>query len=185
MTVGAMEQCGAIPNLNLFAGRGFATYTWSVGPRVGLFQNQLQLFALAEGQYGRLGDDSGHLWGHNYNNSAISRVEDDAMWVAQDRASGTGCNFDKCMFDASFWKLRELGFRYNLPESLVSRTGASRASLAFSARNLWTIWVAQKYINGQRITDPEYGDPTSLTGGGNFYTQPPLTSLSLTLRATF
>jgi hypothetical protein len=156
-----------------------------VGPRIGLLQGQLQLFALAEGQYGRLGDDSGHLWGHNYNGSAISRVEDDPWWVAQDRASGTGCNFDKCMFDASFWKLREVGFRYNLPQSLVGRTGASRASLAFSARNLWTIWVAQETIQGMQVTDPEYGDSTSLTGGGNFYTQPPLTSMNMTLRVTF
>jgi hypothetical protein len=152
---------------------------------VSLLQNQLQIFALAEGQYGRLGDDSGHLWGHNYNNSQVSRVEDDPLWVAQDRASGTGCNFDKCMFDASFWKLRELGMRYNLPQSLIGRTGASRASLAFSARNLWTIWRAQPTISGHQVTDPEFGDPTSLTGGVNFYRQPPLTRLNMTLRVTF
>ena len=182
---GALQQCGAIPNQYSFAGRGFATYTWSVGPRIGLLDGALQLFALAEGQYGRLGDDSGHLWGHNYNGSAISRVEDEALWVAQDRATGTGCNFDKCHFDASFWKLREVGFRYNLPGGLISRTGASRASLAFSARNLWTIWRAQETISGMEITDPEYGDSTALTGGGNFYTQPPLTTLNMTLRVTF
>jgi hypothetical protein len=185
MPGGALEQCGAIPNSYLFAGRGFATYTWSVGPRIGLFQNQLQVFALAEGQYGRLGDDSGHLWGHNYNGSEVSRTEDDAKWVAQDRATGTGCNFDKCMFDASFWKLREVGFRYTLPSSIVSRTGASRASLAVSARNVWTIWVAQSQISGMQVTDPEFGDSTSLTGGGNFYTQPPLTNINMTLRVTF
>jgi hypothetical protein len=182
---GAVEQCGAIPNQNLFAGRGFATYTWSVAPRVSLLQNQLQIFALAEGQYGRIGDDSGHLWGHNYNNSQVSRVEDDPLWVAQDRATGTGCNFDKCMFDASFWKLREVGMRYNLPESLIGRTGASRASLAVSARNIWTIWRAQPTIFGHEVTDPEFGDPTALTGGGNFYSQPPLTSMNVTLRVTF
>jgi TonB-linked SusC/RagA family outer membrane protein len=185
MPGGEIEQCGAIPDRRLFAGRGFATYTWSVAPRVSLLDNQLQIFALAEGQYGRLGDDSGHLWGHNYNGSQVSRVEDDALWVAQDRASGTGCNFDKCMFDASFWKLRELGMRYNLPQSIIARTGASRASLAFSARNLWTIWRAQTEISGMEITDPEFGDPTALTGGGNFYSQPPLTSLNMTLRVTF
>ncbi|HUP53478.1 MAG TPA: SusC/RagA family TonB-linked outer membrane protein [Longimicrobiales bacterium] len=185
MPGGALEQCGAIPDRRIFAGRGFATYTWSVAPRVSLLDNQLQIFALAEGQYGRLGDDSGHLWGHNYNSSAVSRVEDDAWWVAQDRASGTGCNFDKCMFDASFWKLREVGFRYNLPQSIIARTGASRASLAFSARNIWTIWRAQDDLTGLAITDPEYGDPTALTGGGNFWSQPPLTNLNMTLRVTF
>jgi hypothetical protein len=36
-----------------------------------------------------------------------------------------------------------------------------------------------------QVTDPEFGDSTSLTGGGNFYTQPPLTNINMTLRVTF
>jgi hypothetical protein len=66
----------------------------------------------------------------------------------------------------------------------VQRTGAERASLAFSARNLWTIWVAQDEIYGHPVSDPEYGTP-SLTGGGNYWETPGLTSLNMTLRVTF
>jgi hypothetical protein len=35
------------------------------------------------------------------------------------------------------------------------------------------------------VTDPEFGDPTNLSGSGNFYSQPALTSLNVTLRVTF
>jgi hypothetical protein len=75
--------------------------------------------------------------------------------------------------------------RYNLPESLVAVTGASRASLAFSARNVMILWQAQKRISGNVVTDPEMGNPNQLTGGGNFWAQPPLSSLNVTLRVTF
>jgi hypothetical protein len=57
--------------------------------------------------------------------------------------------------------------------------------VALSARNLWTIWVAQDEIYGLPVTDPEYGDPTNLDGGGNFYSTPPFTTLNVTLRVTF
>jgi hypothetical protein len=182
---GALEQCGNAVDRNLFAGRGFATHTFSLGPRFTFMEGDLQVFALAEGQYGRTMVDSGHLWGHNYNNSAVSIAEDDAWWVAYDNAVGTGCAWDKCLFDADFWKLREVGARFNLPESLIGRTGADRASLAFSARNVLTIWQAQKRIQNHVITDPEMGNPNNIAGGGNFYAQPPMSSMNLTLRVTF
>jgi TonB-linked SusC/RagA family outer membrane protein len=177
-------QCTGNTGRNIFAGRGFATYVWSVAPRVTLLDNQLQIFALAEGQYGRTGADNAHAWGHIYNNSQVSRVEDDAAWVAADRANSTACGWDKCLYDADFWKLREVGARYTLPQSWIQRTGASRASLAFSARNLWTIWQAQSHINGHPVTDPEFGN-ISANGSSNFWEQPALTSLNVTLRVTF
>jgi hypothetical protein len=182
---GDLEQCGNAVDRNLYAGRGFATHTFSVGPRFTFLEGDLQVFALAEGQYGRLAQDSGHLWGHNYNNSAVSIAEDDPWWVAYDIALGTGCGWDKCLFDQDFWKIREVGARYNLPQGLIGRTGASRASLAFSARNIFTIWQAQKRIQNHPITDPENGNPNNIAGAGNFYAQPPMTSLNLTLRVTF
>jgi hypothetical protein len=182
---GDLEQCGNAVDRILFAGRGFSTHTFSVGPRFTLMEGDLQVFALAEGQYGRTVDDSGHLWGHNYNNSPVSIAEDDAWWVAYDNAVGTACAWDKCLFDGDFWKLREVGVRYNLPEALISRTGAERASLAFSARNVLTIWQAQKRIQNHPVTDPENGNPNNISGAGNFYAQPPLSSMNLTLRVTF
>jgi hypothetical protein len=105
--------------------------------------------------------------------------------VASNRLNGTGDSFYSSYYDADFWKLREVGARYNLPQSWVQRTGAERASMAFSARNLWTIWVAQKEIYGEPITDPEFGNPAAIDGGGNFRAQPPGVSLNVTLRVTF
>jgi len=184
---GVVGQCGGpgFVDQDVYAGRGFATHTFSVSPRITMLEGDLQIFAMAEGQYGRIGDDSGHLWGHNYRNSAVSRVQDDAKWWASDLAMGTACSLYNCLFDQDFWKLREVGLRYNLPQGLVAATGAERASLAFSARNVMTLWQAQKRIYGQVITDPENGNPNQLTGGGNFYAQPPLSSVNMTLRVTF
>ena len=45
--------------------------------------------------------------------------------------------------------------------------------------------MAQDEIYGHPITDPEYGDPTTLGGQGNFYSTPPLASVNATLRVTF
>lgn len=38
---------------------------------------------------------------------------------------------------ADFWKLREVTLTYQVPESLVSRVGASGATLSLAGRNLW------------------------------------------------
>jgi hypothetical protein len=185
MPGGTPVNCSTIPDRNIFAGPAFATHSFSVAPRIGLLGNELQIYALAEGQYGRIGEDDGHLWGHNYNNSQVSRSEDDAFWVASNRVNGTGDSWTQSYFDADFWKLREVGARYNLPQSFVGRTGAERASLAFSARNLWTIWVAQDEIYGLPVTDPEFGNPATADAGGNFRAQPPAVNLNVTLRVTF
>ncbi|MQA89265.1 MAG: TonB-dependent receptor [Gemmatimonas sp.] len=185
MPGGDAVPCSEIPDQQLYVGRGFATHTFSVAPTIGLFGNQLQIFALAEGQYGRTNLDNAHAWGHFYNNSKIAQLENDALWVASDRLNETGVDHAKTIYDASFWKLRDVGARYNLPQSIVQRTGADRVSLAISGRNLWTIWRAQEEIWGHAITDPEFGDPTVQGGGGNFYSIPPLSSVNATLRVSF
>lgn len=171
--------------LNLFAGRAFAPYAFSVAPRVSLLGGRLQVFATAEGQYGRWNHDNGHAWGHIYNNTKVSRLEDDPYWVASDRLNGNRASIEKSLYKADFWKLREVAAMYTLPQSLVQRTGADRASLSFSARNIWTIWRAQKEIFDNPIIDPEYGNTTNLTGANNFWSSPALSSVSATLRVTF
>jgi TonB-linked SusC/RagA family outer membrane protein len=178
-------DCFTNQNLDLYAGRGFAPWTFSVAPRLSLLDNQLQVFAMAEGQYGRIGQENGHAWGHIYNNSLVSRLEDDPKWVASQTLNGTsGYDWTKAMYNADFWKLREVGLRYNLPSSLTEKAGASRASLALSARNVWTIWQAQEEIYGHPVSDPEYGT-SSLDGTGNFWETPAIASLNATLRVTF
>lgn len=51
-------------------------------------------------------------------------------------------------FDASTIRLREASFTYNLPSGLVSKTPFKRASLAFSATNIWFRALNMpKYVN--------------------------------------
>ena len=88
------------------------------------------------------------------------------------------------MHKTDFWKLREIGLRYNLPESLTQRIGADRASLAFSGRELGILWRAQESAWGAHITDPEQADPDPGAGENN-RVSPPLSNLSVELRVTF
>jgi len=168
-----------------YGGRSFATYSFSIAPRISLFNDQLQIFAMAQGEYGRTREESMHAWTHNLYASAASRLQNDAAWTASHVLNSTSANsYYKGLYDGDFWKLREVGMRYNLPDSWVGRVGASRGSLAFSARNPLILWQAQKRIYEVPMSDPEYGT-ASLTGDGNFWETPPLSSVSVTLRMTF
>jgi hypothetical protein len=178
---GTGVPCQTIPNRNVIMGRAFATHTFSVAPRVGLFGDRLHLFAVAEGQYGRLRNSNDREYSHVYANSLVSRLQNDPEWVF---GFAVGDDTKRSLYDADFWKLREIGARLSIPESVTRAVGAQRASLSFSARNLLTIWQAQKRIYGVPITDPEYGSP-SLDGDSNYYETPPLTNVSITLRVTF
>ena len=179
---GVPMPCGDIPNVNLFAGPAFATYTFTIAPRINLLNNALQIFALAEGQYGRINRDDLTDWGHHrFHNSIVSRLENDALWEYGDQL---GDDYVKQLYDADFWRIREIGARYNIPQSLLGGTGASRASIAVSARNLFTPWRKQEDIFGAQLADPEYGRPTE-TGAGNYWEMPGMASLNMTLRVTF
>jgi TonB-dependent starch-binding outer membrane protein SusC len=188
--LGPTEKHGVVPGgepvdcldargTNLMIGPNFYTYTWSVAPTVRLFGSSLQIFALAEGKYGRMGYAGVEQWAHEYNTTRVSILEDDPVWVLGDRLADMR---SKAVYDADFWKLREVGARYNLPQSIVGRTGAERASVAVSGRNLQTLWRAQPQINGREIADPEFEGPS---GFGNYYQQPPLSSFTATLRVSF
>ena len=178
---GPLVECIALGEQNLLVGPAFATHTFSIAPRFTMLDNSLQIFAMAEGQYGRWSQENGKEWGHIYNNTLVARLEDDPVWVAGDRLSD---DLKRELYDASFWKLREIGARYTLPQSFVAATGAERASIAVSGRNLWTIWRAQEFIYGGKVSDPEYGTPT-IDGNSNFWEMPPLSSVNVTLRVTF
>jgi len=178
---GAGVPCQFIPNRNLIMGRAFAAHTFSVAPRIGLLDDRLQLFAVAEGQYGRLREANDKEFSHGYQNSKVARLQNDPAWVF---GFVVGDDTKRSLYDADFWKLREVGARLTVPDGVARAVGAERASLSLSARNLWTIWRAQSHIYGVPITDPEYGSP-SLDGDANFYETPPLTNVSVTLRVTF
>ncbi len=182
--------CADIVNQNIHMGPNFATYTFRVGPRITLLGNSLQISAMAEGQHGKWSDENGIEWGHRYHNTLAARLLNDPVFAY---GSQIGSERVRRLYANDFWKLREVSVRYTLPESLVARTGAERASIAISGRNLFTLYRSQTTIAGGQISDPEYGSSggtgnlgTYQTGGdGNYWEFPPLASINLTLRLTF
>jgi hypothetical protein len=94
-------------------------------------------------------------------------------------------------FEGDFWKLRELGLRYAVPESLAQMIGAERASLSVSAREVAILWQKQETLGIDRggntgnprphALDPEIGR----NSGQGHRTTPPTTHLHLTLNVTF
>ncbi len=170
---------------NLFAGPAFATYTFTVAPRLSLLNNSLQIFALAEGQYGRINRDDLTDWGHHrFHNSLVARFETDPVFVVEETLSFDSETWAKTLYDADFWRIREAGARYNFSPALAEKIGAGRASIAFSVRNLWTPYRAQTTISGGTIADPELGR-SSDDGSGNYWVMPPSASMNLTLRVSF
>jgi hypothetical protein len=67
------------------------------------------------------------------------------------------------IMNAGFAKLRDLSATYNFPRKWAQAIGTTRASFTLSARNLWTIWVAQRADFGHELVDPEIRN-NDLTG---------------------
>ena len=182
---GALVPCGTISgSTRIMIGRGYYTYKYGIAPSVNLFNNRLQLFALAEGAYGREGVDNVLEWSHIYNNTRLSQTEDDPLYVARDRGNFQD-DRSKEYFDGDFWTMRELGFRVTVPQSWVAAMGADRASFSFSARNTFFLYRAQTTIDGGTVGDPELGSVEELDGGSNFRASPPTASISAVLRVSF
>ena len=179
---GLAEPCADIPNKNLVLGPGFATHTFRIAPRLSLLDNALQISAMAEGQYGRWSDENGLEWGHRYHNTLAARLLTDARFAYGSQIDDRTV---RRLYANDFWKLREISVRYRLPESIVARSGAQRASIAVSARNLYTLYRSQTTISGGQIADPEYGNNNVNGADTNYWEIPPLASINMTLRVTF
>jgi hypothetical protein len=147
-----------------------------------MLSGALVLTAMAEGQYGKWTDENAIEWGHRYSNSKASRLLDDPIFAY---GMGVGSNSVRRLYLNDFWKLREISARYNLPTEWVARSGAERASIAVSARNLYTLYRSQSHIFGGKISDPEYGRASTGTGDANYWEVPPIANISVTLRVTF
>ena len=191
---GELMDCELVKgDRDILIGRTFYTYRFSVAPRISLLNNTLTLSALLDGAYGKYASGGKCCYGASY----TGRTGFDAMSMAEIRYRGYSFapNTYSTTYAADFWKLREVGLRYQLPEALVSRVGGSRASLSVSAREVAILWLATKYtragegeflprIRGQSIADPELGG-----GGANhrsgFRTLPPSSNLTATLRVSF
>jgi len=177
-------------NQELMIGRGFAPYSWTVAPAVRFLNNTLEVTALIQGQYGRWFDDgdaasrtnNGFVGGLQANSRA-AQVMTDPYWLV-----GQIVNDDHYQgrFDASFWRLREVSARYQLPRSVVDRVGVDRASIAVSARNLWFLWRRQtEDYGGSHISDPENVGALSYSPNIGLQQVPAISSFAVTLRVAF
>jgi TonB-linked SusC/RagA family outer membrane protein len=82
-------------------------------------------------------------------------------------------------YDASFLKLRQLTFGYDLPASLLSKTPIKTLNLSFVARNL-----AILFKNTPNI-DPENSYSSSSSQGLDYFGVPATRTYGFNLRATF
>jgi len=178
---GASIPCSEKDSNDLLAGTEFYSHRWTVSPTMRLFNGDVQIHALFDGAYGRNG--SQNQYSHRYKNSRASRAQDNPIFVAQDalRSFRPHAGY----YDASFWKLKEVGLRYAVPESIANRMGAERASVILSALDAFPfLWVAQATTAvGNQIYDAEDGTlGVDSSARGNPF---PLSRLSAEVRVSF
>ena len=113
----------------------------------------------------------------SYSKNTTPVVSMEEYWSHQSSTSNTEGN----IFDASYVKLREISFFYNVPAKLLKKTGITRLKFGVEARNLWIIDDNVPHI------DPEvnfFG-----TGGPNatveFASVPSVKSLGFNVNLTF
>ena len=182
---GPAVGCEALGKLELLIGRRFHPYTFTVNPTVSLFQNALQIFAMAQGKHGGWAEDANAPWQGQFGGSLGYWQNDNPIYLAG--RINVGPFRDHLVdeaYEGDFWKLREIGVRYQLPDALVAKSGADRASIIFSGREIWTIWRKHETVGQVAIADPE-ASGFGPDGGGFYYITPPTSSIHLTLRVSF
>lgn len=108
--------------------------------------------------------------------------QDDPIFMGNQQFSRGG----EAIHDAGFAKLRELTFRYALPDRFVEYFGASSASVGASWWNVATLWTEQKYMpDGQRIWDPEMQSPNFEYNGIATGAPPPMSHATFKVDVTF
>ncbi len=181
---GPPVPCAEVANRQLLTGPVFTPYTWTIDATTTVMNN-LQIFALAEGQYGRIGSNTNTSCRHTcYANTRPGIFLDDPVYVEGTvfTARHPSDTNQRQRFNADFWRLREVGLRYQIPNHIAQRFGADRASIAASGRNLWTIWQHTKELYGAVIDDVESTNPS---GVGSLGQMPSLSSFAVTMRVTF
>lgn len=86
---------------------------------------------------------------------------------------------------AGFAKLRTVSASYELPEAVVGRMGASRATLTVAADNLFRLWIAENSKYGHHITDPEIGKEGTALDTYEQEAWPQFTRITTSLRISF
>lgn len=197
---GEAVPCSQTEDYELLLGPTFSPWNWSADATVTLF-NDLQVFGMVDAEHGRWMNDYNISCRHTLcvSNTRDAVTLDDPIYVASALQSDTHPGDDRYAFDheASYIKLRELGARYQLPQSLVDRVGVDRASFSVAARDLWYLWVEQEELPprdirpeafsdrpGANIPSPELSDP-NIEQSFALFQWPPLTTLEATLRVSF
>ncbi|MEX2581631.1 MAG: SusC/RagA family TonB-linked outer membrane protein [Gemmatimonadota bacterium] len=185
---GEAVPCAQTSTYSLLLGPTFAPWTWNTNATLTMFNN-LQVFGLLDAEHGRWINDFNVTCRMEYcgfPNSYSSLARDNPIHVESDLQYRRHPTDSRYAFDsdASYVRLRELGARYTIPQSLLF--GADRAAISASARNLWYLWRKQTTMADgvTKIPSPEASDPTSTTGFALFQ-WPPLTSFEMSLRVSF
>ncbi|MDE0358604.1 MAG: SusC/RagA family TonB-linked outer membrane protein [Gammaproteobacteria bacterium] len=155
---------------------------WEMGYNLTFtFFNNLRLHALVEHRIGGYATSSDVAGKHiHFQTSLAANERTNPLFLARaDENFGSGM-----VYNGGFARLREISANYRLPQSLVERSGASRASVSLGARNLAMLWVSQPDIWGEPIHDPE-ARRTADTSTGSNSNVPPTASFNLTMRVTF
>jgi hypothetical protein len=179
-------------NTRTLWGPAFAPYTWTVSPTLNI-RNSLTFTALIDGSYGGIGQDMMSLWHHGgrYNTAYGAMLQDDPLYYA-----GTQIDRWAAMewYKRDYWKLREIGVRYQLPDSWISHIGGKRGSLTFSGSDLAVLWadntgtglhpsLEEMNMPQSNILDVDFG--RSADGDGGHRADPPISNFSLRFDVTF
>jgi outer membrane receptor protein involved in Fe transport len=172
---------------------GHSQPTWQAGfnTTVTLY-DRLRLYARVDGNGGHLQSNTEIRALHNQGSTRQVIMRDDAFLQVyrsiEADAPGT--------YKAGFLRLREVSANYTVAPRLLSRLGASSATVGLAGRNLMMLWTAQHGWNTSRdgeirvdVADQHVWDPEIRANGrlSNGYQTilPPTASFTATLRLTF
>jgi TonB-dependent starch-binding outer membrane protein SusC len=182
---GAAVPCAQTEDYQILLGTEFPQYIWGIMPTLTLYRN-FEVFGLVDGEFGRWGRDTGLYCRHTgcFSNTLASLVRDDPAYVegvVYMSRHPTDLTRDR-IYDADFFKLREVGARYQVPRTWLDRSGIDRATVSLTGRNLWWLWRRQTQITGANIPDHQ---TTSPTGASQLFQWPSLSSVTAAVRVSF
>ncbi len=186
MPGGETILCSEYTAQGILLGPSYPNYTFAVSPTLTVLNGNLQVFALAEGQFGRwIGSTDAQFACVTYFNCKANVVDSDPMFIAAISAQSRDERYIG-RYPADFWKLRQIGVRYNIPNAVVTRFGADRASITVSGNNIMTLWQKTKTdLAGASIYDPELSVNGDVPGQTALGGMPALTRYSAALRVIF
>jgi TonB-linked SusC/RagA family outer membrane protein len=178
--------CSDYNEQGILLGPAYPNYTISVAPTLTLFQD-LQLFSVIQGQYGRwvASVDAQFACG-TYRSCYAAVVRTDPLFLAGNNAGPIADDRYQGRYPADFWKVRQLGARYNLPENVIGRIGADRGSFSVSVNNMFVLWQKTKTdLSGNPIYDPDYSNHGNDPNATALWEMPGIASITAAVRVTF